>query len=96
VSDQAQAMQALLIANTNRLAAAQVRREIAAGVLTVGQALEDPRSGCMPISRLLTAQRAWGPKKASRLLNSHGIWPTRRVRDLTARQRLVLREALER
>jgi hypothetical protein len=93
VSDQAQAMQALLIANTNRLGAAEVRREVAAGVLTIDQALEDPRAQCMPIGRLLCARRGWGPTKANQLLNLHRIWPTRRVRDLTARQRRIIAEA---
>lgn len=90
MADQAQALRALEIANTSRLGAAEVRREIAAGVLTVDRALEDPRAQCMPIGRLLCARRGWGPTKVNRLLNLHRIWPTRQVRDLTARQRRLI------
>jgi hypothetical protein len=94
--DQAQAFQALEVANRVRTDGAQALREIKAGALTVGEALDDPRAQGIQVGRLLTAQRAWGPTKANKLLNRHGIWPTRRVRDLTKRQRRVLREATER
>lgn len=84
---------ALDLANRIRLDGAAVIREIHAGLLTVTDALDDPRAQALPIGRVLTAQRAWGPTKANKLLNAHYIWPTRRVRDLTPRQRRVLVDA---
>jgi hypothetical protein len=95
VSPTEQRMFALEIANAVRTNGAAVLREIRAGVLTVGEAFEDPRAQGLAVGRVLTAQKRWGPTKANKLLNSHRIWPTRRVRDLTARQRRVLREALD-
>jgi hypothetical protein len=85
--DQAQAFQALELANRNRVGAAVVRRELAAGAITVAAALKDPRSGCMPVGRLLCARRGWGPTKTNELLEYLGIFATRRVRDLTVHER---------
>jgi hypothetical protein len=92
--EQAQAFQALELANRVRTDGAQVLREIKTGALRVGEAFDDPRAQGLPVGRVLTAQKRWGPAKANKLLNRHSIWPTRRVRDLTKRQRRVLREAL--
>jgi hypothetical protein len=89
-----QRLSALEIANVVRTNGAAVLREIRVGVLTVGEAFDDPRAQGLAVGRVLTAQKRWGPTKANKLLNRHSIWPTRRVRDLTARQRRVLREAL--
>ena len=87
-----QSLHALRIANQTRIGASVLRAELAAKVITLEKALEDPRAQCMPVGRLLTAQPAWGPTKAHALLNYHHIWPTRRVRDLTPRQRQMIVE----
>jgi hypothetical protein len=89
-----QQMEALEIANRVRFGGIHVRQEVTAGLITVAEALEDPRAGSMPIGRLLCAQRAWGPTKAHRLLNGLSIWPTRKVRELTERQKRLIAEAL--
>lgn len=91
-----QSLHALKGANKARIDASVLRNEVAARILTVEQALEDPRSQCMPVSRLLTAQPWWGPKKANALLNRHFIFPTRKIRDLTPRQRSLIAKAAQR
>ena len=87
-----QSLQALQLANKTRIQASVLRAELAANVITLADALVDPRAQCMPVSRLLTAQPRWGPKKANHLLNRNFIWPTRKVRDLTANQRILIAE----
>lgn len=89
-----QSMQALRKADEVRLPGVQVRREITCGVLTVAEALEDPRAGVVQIQRLLTSQPRVGLKRAHALLRPLHIWPTRRVRDLTAHQKAALVVAL--
>jgi len=85
-----QSLHALRIANQARIGASVLRGELAARVITLERALEDPRAQCMPVSRLLTAQPGWGPRKANDLLNRNFIWPTRKVRDLTANQKRLI------
>lgn len=87
---------ALKIANRVRTGGIVVRQEIAAGVLSIAEALDDPRAGHMTVGRVLGSRRYWGPSKAHALLRPLAIWPTRRVRDLTARQKGLIVEALER
>ena len=88
----AQSLAALEVANRTRRESADVRREIAAG-LSIEEALADPRSGAMPIGRLLRAIPRYGEMKTARLMRQVGVTSTKRVRDLTDRQRheLVLR-----
>jgi hypothetical protein len=91
-----QRLSALDLANRVRLGGSEVRREVAAGVLSVSDALDDPRAQGMPIGRLLLAQPRWGQQKAGRLLKQLTIWPQRPVRDLTDRQRRLIRLAVSR
>ena len=86
----AQHMVALAKANTVRLEAAEVRRELAVGAITLGDALHDERAAVMTVERLLAAQRRWSPLRAQRLLGPMHISTARRVRDLTDRQRGAL------
>lgn len=79
-----------------RADSAQVRREIMAGLLTIEQALDDPRAGVLTVQRLLSARPAWGPRKTQILLDGMNISPVRRVRDLTDRQRWQIAGTLER
>lgn len=96
VVQRTQALQALRVAQAVRMGLARVRQEVAAGVLTIPEALEDPRAQSMPIGRLLVTQRGWGPRKVNRLLGQERMWWSRPVRDLTDRQRRVICEAIER
>jgi hypothetical protein len=88
-----QAVEALRLANNVRCRGAVLRQEIADGVLTVAEALDDPRAQAMPIGRLVLAQPLWGPQKASGLFRRLEMWPQRRVRDLTDRQRTLIKAA---
>jgi hypothetical protein len=64
-----QHLEALEKAQRIRLAIAALKRDVAAGRLTVAEALEDPRSrGRFPISDLLMAQPRWGRARARRAL----------------------------
>jgi hypothetical protein len=89
-----QQLEALQIANRVRFDGMHVRQEVTAGVITVEQAFNDPRAERMQVGRLLCAQRGWGPSRVHRLLNTLMVWPTRRVGDLTERQRARILEAL--
>lgn len=85
-----QRFEALKMANEVRLGGAALKRELMAGDISLADALEDPRAQFVQVGQLLCAQRGWGPTKANKLLNSHRIYPTRRVRHLTPRQRRVV------
>lgn len=93
-----QCLEALQIANRAKTWGGAVRQEIATGVLSVAEALDDPRAGHMRIGRVLTALHQYGPTRANRVLADMDfpISPTRRVRQLTARQKALIVEALER
>lgn len=88
-----QHMTALALANAKRLAMAKLKREVAAGDLTVSAALRDPRAEPLPLLDLLCAQHRWGRERALRFLRKLKTADTivsesRRVGDLTERQRL--------
>lgn len=83
---------ALNRANTVRREAAGVKRDLKAGRVSLSQALADSRSSSLSVLELLMSQRAWGRKRAVRLLRSRGEgrWPIAemtKVRDLTPAQR---------
>lgn len=96
-----QAMTALELANQARMGIAEIRTKLREGTLTVAEALDDPRAAGMTIERLLSAQARWGRTRTHRTLaalrwETDGewetvIWPDMRVRDLTDRQKGVLR-----
>lgn len=88
-----QHLQALAKANSIRSYRARVKRELAAQQCTVGQVLaqyRDERLCDMTIQDLLSAQWHWGPRKTDRFLEQLRITGTRRLRDLTDRQRLLI------
>ena len=92
-----QPIQALRRGNQIRLAAVAVKREIREGRLTVAEAIADPRSGPVSVLDLLMAQRKWGRGRALGLLSAKAaadpanrISETRRVRELTERQKALL------
>lgn len=92
-----QVMSALALANRARLAAADVKAEIRTGRLSVAAALEDERSGPLTLLELLTAQHRWGRDRVMRLLKAMAaaypagrLSESKRVRELTARQRRLI------
>jgi hypothetical protein len=82
-----QCLVALERANTLRTGGAAVKREIKHGVLSLRAALDDPRAGVLPVYDLLAAQRRWGRERTVRALAVLRVRDTKRVRDLTSRQR---------
>ncbi len=82
-----QFLTALRKANTVRLGASEVKRAIASGEMGIDEAVFDPRATCLTTYALLCSQRRWGRHKTTRVLAKLGIRETRRVGDLTARQR---------
>lgn len=96
-----QCLVALEKANRSRLAGAEIRREIRQGLISVTAALYDERAGSLTVMHLLGAQHGWGPFRVRRLmecvawgLNDFAIRETKRVRELTERQRAELAHAL--
>lgn len=87
-----QRLHALELANVARSNGKTVGQEVRAGLLTIEEALTDPRAQSMPIGRLLAAQRGWGTTKVNQLLGRQRMWWSRPVRDLTDRQRRVISE----
>lgn len=88
---QPQNMAALARANLVRLAAADLKRDIADGRLSVVDALlADDRAQPMKVFDLLRAQVRWGDERTKKLLTQHRLKETKRVRELTERQRLAL------
>ena len=85
---------ALEKANVVRLAMSEVRLELAAGVIALAEAIEDPRSGSLTAFRLLTSIRRVGPHAARRVLMLAGVPEQKRIRDLTPRQRAALVDEL--
>lgn len=99
VTAQPQSLRALDRANASRLGAAAIKHAIKAGEMTVEQALTDERAGVITVLDLLRSQPRWGYETAWRLLHAKGaedarnrISETKRVRDLTPRQRALLAE----
>lgn len=85
---------ALVVANEARLAQAAVRRALAARTMTLGEALEHPDAQRMTAYRLLAAQPRWGPLRTSEVLRGVGVSESRRVGELTDRQRKLFSVAL--
>jgi hypothetical protein len=99
-----QHMRALRIANERRLESVAVKDGLRAGTISVAAALDDPSAGCLPVLEFLIAlyrppcgRRNVAAAKAFEILLSRSLWepglaplPSRRVRDLTERQRGVL------
>lgn len=90
----AQRMDALAIANEVRARNKAIKAEVTAGRLTLAEALEDPRAGGIAIYMLLMAQPGCGKVKTRQLLHRNLIWSGTKTRDLTARQRQLLIDAM--
>jgi AMMECR1 domain-containing protein len=83
-----------------RLARSAVRHKLKNGEITVMQAIEEPCCQTATLYSLLKSQKLWGPAKAMKLLTRMAntfnapIGTTRKVEDLTERQRRALAAAL--
>ena len=86
-------MKALKRANLVRFAAADVKRELRDGDLTVREALWDDRATVIPLRALLLMPRGAGPYKVDRFLMRLDVNGYRRVGELTERQRWVVANA---
>lgn len=96
-----QHMVALEKANDTRLKRAEFKREIKANDRALLRALDDPPYFIMTasISELLAAQTRWGvtrSRKFLRNLGNYGIPETKKIEDLTRRQRELIIDGLER
>lgn len=92
------ALAALRRANEVRLEHAAVGREMRAGELTIGEALEDPRAQRMFLGQLVIAKPRWGGARMRKLLKAAlgmGSAEQWRVERLTERQRRELRRHLD-
>lgn len=90
MSSTPQHMAALDYANEVRLARCDVKRKIFKGRMLIAEALEEECVASMEIEALLRAQFRWGQLRARKLLRALEISPTRRVDELTGRQRTAL------
>jgi hypothetical protein len=88
-------MSALAIANEVRLARYAVKRFVARGETTIGEALGDPCCQTMPVFDLLIEQRQWGRDRTVNVLGALAISEKRRIGELTDRQRSLLVRACE-
>lgn len=85
-----QPLEALVVANTRRLAAANIRARVRSGELTLAEAVMHSDAGSMRMAALLTATPGLGPVRARKILGDHFIGEYRRVDTLTERQRVAL------
>lgn len=96
--DMEQTMGALAKANRVRLERAEIKRDIYAGKRKASNVLLMPQS-CMwsiPILELLRSQRRWGRMRSLKLLSKMAISESRRLGQLSERQRRILSEHLQR
>ena len=91
----AQRSTAILAAHAEHMARFEVRAEIGEGRLSVADAVDDPRAQRMTVASLIRSQRRWGSSRTARWLRlwgiEEGIREQKRVCDLTARQRDIVR-----
>jgi fructosamine-3-kinase len=91
-ASQQQHLRALARANEVRIARARLKRQIAAGKLTVAEVLErtPPEARSMELGDLLLSQRRWGQMRVRRLLSQLGLSERKPLGSLTDRQRGLL------
>ena len=83
---------ALQLANDARSGRAELKRQIAAGAVRVADVLVAPPAQATGISlaALLLSQRGWGRIKTRRFLSSNDVSETRKLGELSQRQRELL------
>lgn len=91
-----QHLQALARANAIRQARATLKRQVAAGGLSVAEVvLGDPlEARTMPLAELLISQRRWGLTRCRRFLQAIPMSETKTVGTLTDRQRAAVAHRL--
>ena len=92
-----QHMQALAHANEVRLARAALKRSVSSGEVEAAEIVRECpwQVESMTVGELLRSQRRWGRTRARKFLFSLALNENRELGRLTARQRLVLAQALE-
>jgi hypothetical protein len=85
-------MQALQRANEVRLARAELKRQIADGLITVREVISECpwEAASMTIAELLVSQRRWGTTRCSKFLSGIGLPETKTIGSMTERQRNLL------
>jgi hypothetical protein len=83
---------ALQLANDVRRGRAALKRQIATGSVRVADVLVDPPAVAagIPVAALLVSQRGWGRVKSSRFLLSNDVGESRKLGELSQRQRELL------
>jgi hypothetical protein len=83
---------ALQLANDARSRRAELKRQIATGAIRVSDVLVDPPpiAAGISVAALLVSQRGWGRIKSRRFLSSNDLSETRKVGELSQRQRELL------
>lgn len=91
-----QHLEALESANRVRLFRAELKRDVAAGRITVAAVIIATPADAenLTLFELLQARRRWGRKRALKFLNAHAIGETKTLGSLTDRQRMALARAL--
>lgn len=92
-----QHIQALAKANEIRLARAELKRQVAAGMRCPIEVIRDcpVETQSMAIGELLASQRRWGSARARKLVTALKISESKKLGTLTERQRGILANALE-
>jgi hypothetical protein len=88
-----QQLTALAKAQHTRVARFAVKRQMAAGIISLREALRRPECQTMRLPSLLVAQPWWGDvraRKALKTLRSAGVDSELRVGELTGKQRLLV------
>jgi hypothetical protein len=87
-----QCLESLARANRVRHVRAQLKRRIASGEASAGEAILSPRweTEAMSVGEVLTSQRHWGTKRCRRLLMVMRLQETKTLGSLTDRQRLEM------
>lgn len=91
-TDRAAALEKALAA---RRTYAKAKADLAAGSISLAEALEDPALARMRVEPLLRAVPGVGPARAAKIILACGISKTRRVGGLGSRQRRALLGAVQ-
>jgi hypothetical protein len=89
-------MRALQVANEVRLARSRLKKQVGLGQVSVVQVIGDcPQEvRTMTVVELLDSQRRWGGKRCRNFLNAISMSETRKLGELTPRERNCLIESV--